>query len=101
MLYNVKRIVPMRSMKRDKRTGEMMVRVIWAVDGSTTFEPLSNFYNGDFFNSEMDTIIKEYKKTAMEYPFRNRHCLMCDEKVNCSMIFCRRRSCSVVKSLYE
>jgi hypothetical protein len=30
MFYCVKRILPMRSMKRHKATGEMMVRVMWA-----------------------------------------------------------------------
>jgi hypothetical protein len=87
-------------MKRNE-SGEMMVQVVWKIDGSTTFEPLSNFYTDRHVNVKMDRIIKKYKKTALEYPFRKRHCLLCDERVRSSMLFCRRTKCSMIKHVYE
>ena len=61
MFHCVKRILPMRSMKRHKATGEMMVRVMWADEHeSVTVEPLSNFYDGDRVNVKMNAIINEY-----------------------------------------
>jgi hypothetical protein len=66
MFYCVKRILPMRSMKRHKATGEMMVRVMWADEHeSVTVEPLSNFYDGDRVNVKMNAIINEYDRVSI------------------------------------
>ena len=102
MFYCVKRILPMRSMKRHKATGEMMVRVMWADEHeSVTVEPLSNFYDGDRVNVKMNAIIKEYKRTAIEFPFRKRHCLLCDRRVHDAMIFCEGKRCAHIRGFYE
>lgn len=100
MMHLVKRILPMRSMKRHKATGEMLVHVMWT-DDTVTVEPLSNFYYGDRVNVKMNAIINRYKQTAVEFPFRKRHCLLCDTRVDDAMIFCEDKECSEIKSFYE
>lgn len=100
MFHLIKRILPMRSMKRHKATGEMLVHVMWT-DNSVTVEPLTNFYDGDRVNVHMNAIINRYKQTAMEFPFRKRHCLLCDTRVHDAMIFCEGKKCAYVKEFYE
>ena len=101
MIYNVKHIVQKRSMKRNKDTGEMMVKVIWE-DGTKNFEPLCSFYNGLHYNEHMDVKITEHKQTAIEYPYHKRHCLVCDERVYDGMIFCGGTvECMSIKERYE
>ena len=101
MFHTVKEIIPMRSTKRDKDTNEMIVHTLWN-DGSISFEPLSNFYNGVYYNLEMDEIITRYKKTAMDYPKHKRKCLSCNNKVSGGMIFCcKNNKCVSIKQRYE
>lgn len=105
MSYIVKHIIQMRSMKRNKDTGEMMVEVIWE-DGTNNFEPLSKFYNlgADrmYYNEYMDVIVTRHKNTAIEYPYRKRHCLVCDKRVYDGMILCgNSEQCLSIKERYE
>ena len=100
MLCNVQQIIPMRSMKRHRDTGEMMVHVIWE-NGETTFEPLSHFYNGVYYNIYMSNIIMHYKTIATHYPYHKRNCLLCNKRVEESMIFCKSDKCAFIRDRYE
>jgi len=105
MIYNVKHIVQMRSMKRNKDTGEMMVEVIWE-DGSDSVQALSDFYNlgtnGVYYNVHMDVIVSRHKNKAMKYPYHKRHCLVCNERVYDGMLFCGgTEQCMSIKERYE
>ena len=95
----------MRSMKRNKDTGEMMVEVIWE-DGSDSVQPLSDFYNlgagGVYYNEHMDVIVTSHKNKAIKYPYHKRHCLVCDERVYNGMLFCgNSEQCLSIKEIYE
>ena len=94
MIYNVKHIIQMRSMKRNKDTGEMMVEVIWE-DGSDSVQALSDFYNlgtnGVYYNVYMDVIVSRHKNKAMK-----------NERVYDGMLFCGgTEQCMSIKERYE
>lgn len=105
MIYNVKHIVQMRSMKRNKDTCEMMVEVIWE-GGSVSMQPISDFYNlgtnSRYYNEHMDIIVTSHKNKAMKYPYHKRNCIVCNERVYDGMLFCGSSVlCMSIKERYE
>lgn len=89
---NIKRIKNIRNRTRiysGNYIGALAIDIIWE-DNSETREPIQNLINSSFenINQCISELIEDYRQTAIKYPFNNRCCLMCWNKVYNGNILC-------------
>lgn len=77
--------------------------VKWENYDQITTEPIQNFIelgeNDDPIHCDVVDQISHYNNVALHYPYRNRKCLTCDNKVRNGRLLCKKRHyCIAVKN---